>query len=67
MIIPNTEHKTVIYRNGEKGLLLTTQRESMVIPVMTLRFKGDSLIYHNLDGKYLNLKEEHFLDIVEIE
>ena len=67
MTIKPTSHKKVKYRNGEEGYLLTTQRESTHIPVMTMRFKGDSLLYHDLDGKYMGLTEEHNYDIVEIE
>ena len=67
MKIPTTTHKKIKYRNGEDGYLITTQRESMHIPVMTLRFKGDSLIYHNLEGKYMGLTNDHAYDIVEIE
>ena len=67
MVIPSTSHKKIKYRNGEEGYLLTTQRDSDRFPVMTLRFKGDSLIYHNTDGKYLGLMTSHELDIVEIE
>lgn len=65
MIIPKINHKRIKYRNGENGLLLTNQRDSMVIPVMTLTDK-DSILYHNLEGKYLNLKEEHPFDVLEI-
>ena len=67
MLIPSTSHKKVKYRNGEEGYLLTTQRKSTHIPVMTLRFKGDSLLYHDLGGKYMGLTEERDYDIVEIE
>lgn len=62
-----TKHKKIKYRNGEEGFLITSQRESSTIPVMSLRFNGDSLLYHNIDGKYMNLTIEHPYDIVEIE
>lgn len=62
-----TSHKKIKYRNGEEGILITSQRKSSTIPVMSLRLKEDSILYHGIDGKYLSLTKEHPYDIVEIE
>jgi hypothetical protein len=65
MNIPKTSHLQIKYRNGEDGILLTTWRDGS-FPVMTLRIKDNNLIYHDMDGNYMGLKDEHLLDIVEI-
>jgi hypothetical protein len=65
MQISPTIHKELKYRNGERGILLTTERESK-FSVMTIRDKDDSILHHTEDGKYLGLDEEHQYDIIKI-
>lgn len=67
MKIPTTKHLKVVYRNGETGLLLTTERKLTMLSTMSLRDKGDSIIHHLGDGsgRYLISKQDHPLDIVE--
>ncbi len=64
MQIPPTTHLEIKYRNGETGILLTTQRES-TFSVMTIRDKDDSILHHSKNGKYLGLVENHEYDIIE--
>lgn len=64
--IIETDHAIVVYRNGERGILLTSVRKETNYPVLTIRDKHQSIIYHTIDGKYLGMEEEMPLDIVDL-
>lgn len=67
MKIPKTTHKKLKYRNGETGLLLTSIRKNTQLCVMSIREQYGCIIHHRADGRYLNMDEEHGLDIVWVE
>lgn len=67
MNIPRTTHKRVKYRNGESGILLTTERKETYFCILTLRDKHNSLMHHLIGGQNRLTKEESDYDIVEVE
>ena len=67
MNIPRTTHKRVKYRNGESGILLTTEVKETSLCVLTLRDKSNSLMHHLIGGQNWLTKEESGYDIVEVE
>lgn len=62
-----TTNKKIKYRNGETGLLLTTQRTSTSFCVLSMKDKTGCIIHHDINGKYLGYKDEWPLDIVWVE
>jgi hypothetical protein len=67
MNIRKTTHKRIEYRNGEFGLLLTTEKIGTSFRVLTMKDKTGCIIHHSINGKYLGTKDEFPLDIIWIE
>lgn len=66
MNIPATTHARVKYRNGEYGILITTEKKETNFSVLTIRDKHSSLMHHREGGQNWLANEESEWDIVEI-
>jgi len=66
MTIPLIKHPEVTYANGEKGILLTSNRKDTTFPVLTIRNKHQNIIYHDQEGRYLGMKNG-FLNIINVD